>query len=207
MNLEIEATFLEVDKDEIRQKLQQLGGNLIQSEVLMRRIVFDLHSNHAFARVRDENNRVVLTYKNHINDTITGTEEINVEVSSYQDTIAILKACGLRAKSDEDSYRETWELNGVEVTIDTWPWIPTYIEIEGPSPEAVASTANQLGYDIKDSVIGSVDEVYKLYYDVCSEYINEQLSEFKFVDAPRELTNKLRQVPLAPAKTRANPHV
>ncbi len=54
MNLEIEATFLEVDKDEIRQKLQQLGGNLIQSEVLMRRIVFDLHSNHAFARVRDE---------------------------------------------------------------------------------------------------------------------------------------------------------
>lgn len=207
MNLEIEATFLEVDKDEIRQKLQQLGGNLIQSEVLMRRIVFDLHSNHAFARVRDENNRVVLTYKNHLNDTITGTEEINVEVSSYQDTIAILKACGLRAKSDEDSYRETWELNGVEVTIDTWPWIPTYIEIEGPSPEAVASTANQLGYDIKDSVIGSVDEVYKLYYDVSSEYINEQLSEFKFVDAPRELTDKLRQVPLAPAKTRSNPHV
>ena len=128
MNLEIEATFLEVDKDEIRQKLQQLGCLLYTLDVYKRQI-------------------------------------------------------------------------------DTWPWIPTYIEIEGPSPEAVASTANQLGYDIKDSVIGSVDEVYKLYYDVSSEYINEQLSEFKFVDAPRELTNKLRQVPLAPAKTRANPHV
>lgn len=206
MNLEIEATFLEIDKDKIRKQLTELDAKLIQPEVLMRRVVFDLHSKHAFARVRDEGNRVVLTYKNHLNDTLTGTEEINVEVSDYDNTIAILKACGLRAKSDEDSYRETWELNGVEITIDTWPWIPTYIEIEGPTAEAVANTATQLGYNIKDGVIGSVDEVYKLYYDVSSDLINEQLSEFKFVEAPAELANKLRSVPLAPAQIPANPH-
>lgn len=206
MNLEIEATFLEVDKNEIRNKLKALGGKLIQPEILMRRIVFDLHSNHAFARVRDEENRIVLTYKNHHNDTLTGTEEINVEVSSYEDTIAILKACGLRAKSDEDSYRETWELDDIEITIDTWPWIPTYIEIEGPSETSVKSTAAKLGYNMQDAVIGSVDSVYKLYYDVSSELINEQLSEFKFVDAPTELASKLRSVPLAPAKIPANPH-
>lgn len=205
MNLEIEATFLEVNKDDIRQKLQQLGGQLIQPEVLMRRIVFDLNSKHAFARVRDEGDLIVLTYKNHLNDTLTGTEEINVEVSNYDDTIAILKACGLRAKSDEDSYRETWELDGVEITIDTWPWIPTYIEVEGPTAEAVADTAAKLGYNIKDGIIGSVDEVYKLYYDVTSDLINEQLPEFKFVDAPAELAEKLRPVPLAPAKIQANP--
>ncbi len=128
-----------------------------------------------------------------------------MEVSDYENTIAILKACGLRAKSDEDSYRETWELNGVEITIDTWPWIPTYIEIEGPTAEAVTETAAQLGYDIKDGIIGSVDDVYKLYYDVTSDLINEQLPEFKFVDAPVELASKLRSVPLAPAKIQANP--
>ncbi len=206
MNLEIEATFLEVDKNEIRSKLKALGGKLIQPEILMRRIVFDLHSNHAFARVRDEGNRIVLTYKNHHNDTLTGTEEINVEVSNYEDTIAILKACGLRAKSDEDSYRETWELDDVEITIDTWPWIPTYIEIEGPGEISVKSAATKLGYNMQNAVIGSVDSVYKLYYDVSSELINEQLSEFKFVDAPTELASKLRFVPLAPAKIPANPH-
>lgn len=206
MNLEIEATFLEVDKNEIRSKLKALGGKLIQPEILMRRIVFDLRSNHAFARVRDEGNRIVLTYKNHHNDTLTGTEEINVEVSNYEDTIAILKACGLHAKSDEDSYRETWELDDVEITIDTWPWIPTYIEIEGPSETSVKSAATKLGYNMQNAVIGSVDSVYKLYYDVSSELINEQLSEFKFVDAPTELASKLRSVPLAPAKIPANPH-
>ena len=206
MNLEIEATFLEVDKNEIRSKLKALGGKLIQPEILMRRIVFDLHSNHAFARVRDEGNRIVLTYKNHHNDTLTGTEEINVEVNNYEDTIAILKACGLRAKYDEDSYSETWELDDVEITIDTWPWIPTYIEIEGPSEISVKSAATKLGYNMQNAVIGSVDSVYKLYYDVSSELINEQLSEFKFVDAPTELASKLRSVPLAPAKIPANPH-
>lgn len=206
MNLEIEATFLEVDKDDIRAKLQNLGGKLIQPETLMRRVVFDLHSKHAFARVRDEGNRIVLTYKNHHNDTLTGTEEINVEVSNYDNTIAILKACGLRAKSDEDSYRETWELDDTEITIDTWPWIPTYIEIEGPSADSVEAVATKLGYNMQDAVIGSVDSVYKLYYDVDSDLINEQLSEFKFVDAPAALTNKLRQTPLAPAKIVATPH-
>lgn len=59
---------------------------------------------------------------------------------------------------------------------------------------------------MQNAVIGSVDSVYKLYYDVSSELINEQLSEFKFVDAPTELASKLRSVPLAPAKIPANPH-
>ncbi len=206
MNLEIEATFVDVDKAEIRQKLHQLDAKLIQPETLMRRIVFDVHSNHAFARVRDEGNRIVLTYKNHHDNTLTGTEEINVEVSNYDDTIAILKACGLRAKSDQDSYRETWELNGTEISIDTWPWIPTYIEVEGPTTDSVASVAARLGYDIKNGVIGSVDEVYKLYYDIDNSVINEQIPVFKFTDAPQILASKLRQTPLAPAKTTANPH-
>lgn len=106
MNLEIEATFLEIDKTELRAKLEAIGARLVRPEILMRRVVFDV-SKHAFARVRDEGDRIMLTYKNHHDNTLTGTEEINVEVSDYDATIAILKACGLYAKSDEDSYRES----------------------------------------------------------------------------------------------------
>lgn len=204
MKLEIEATFLEINKSELRAKLQAAGAKLIQPEVLMRRVVFNV-SEHAFARVRDEGNRIVLTYKNHHNNTLTGTEEINVEVSNYDDTIAILKACGMHAKSDEDSYRESWELDGVAIDIDTWPWIPSYVEIEGATPEAVETVAARLGFNMKDAVIGSVDEVYKLYYDVTSEDINFGLPEFKFVDAPAKIASKLRKIPLAPATQKADP--
>lgn len=204
MKLEIEATFLEIDKDALRAKLQAAGAKLVQSEVLMRRAVFKL-GEHDFARVRDEGNRIVLTYKNHHNDALSGTEEINVEVSDYDDTIAILQACGLVVKSVEDSYRESWELNGVEIDIDTWPWLPTYVEIKGPSEAAVAAVSEQLGFSMQDAIIGSVDEVYKLYYDVTSKNINFDLSEIKFTDAPDWLAAKLRPVPLAPATIVANP--
>jgi len=204
MNLEIEATFVEIDKDELRAKLKNAGAKLVKPEVLMRRIVFAV-GEHDFTCVRDEGNRIILTYKNHLSDTLTGTEEINVEVSNYEDTIAILKASGLRAKADEDSYRETWELDDVEIDLDTWPWIPSYVEIEGPTAESVEQVSNELGFDMKDAIYGSVDEVYKLYYDVPSSYINFDLNKFKFVDAPAELAAKLRETPLAPARTKANP--
>lgn len=206
MNLEIEATFLEINKDELRAKLKATGAKLVQPETLMRRVVFATGSKHSFARVRDEGNRIVLTYKNHLNDTLTGTEEINVEVSNYDDTIAILKSSGLHAKSDEDSCRESWELDGVEIDIDTWPWIPSYVEIEGQTPAAVEAVAGKLGFDMKNAIIGSVDEVYKLYYDVTNDDINFNIPKFKFTDAPALLADKLRAVPLAPASQQANPH-
>lgn len=204
MGLEIEATFLEINKDDLRAKLRKLGAKLVTPERLMRRVVFGL-TEHSFARVRDEGDRITLTYKNHFAEGIDGTEEINVEVSDYENSIALLKACGLHAKSDEDSYRESWELDGVEIDIDTWPWIPSYVEIEGKDAAVVAEVAEKLGFKMDEAVYGSVDEVYRLYYDVECHVINREIPEFKFREAPENLAKHLRDTPLAPAKVRANP--
>lgn len=204
MDLEIEATFVDIDKDKLRVKLNAIGAKLIQPETLMRRVVFNVNA-HSFIRVRNEGKRIILTYKNHLNNTITGTEEINVEVSDYEKTIAILKAGGLKPKSEEDSYREKWQLDDVEIDIDTWPWIPSYVEIEGPSEEKVRKVSEQLGFNMNEAIIGSVDEVYKLYYDVTNDDINFNLPEIKFTDAPTKIASKLRKNPLFPAKTTANP--
>ncbi len=204
MDLEIEATFVDIDKDKLRIKLNAIGAKLIQPETLMRRVVFNVNA-HSFIRVRNEGKRIILTYKNHLNNTITGTEEINVEVSDYEKTIAILKAGGLKPKSEEDSYREKWQLDDVEIDIDTWPWIPSYVEIEGPSEEKVRKVSEQLGFNMNEAIIGSVDEVYKLYYDVTNDDINFNLPEIKFTDAPTKIASKLRKNPLFPAKTTANP--
>ena len=59
---------------------------------------------------------------------------------------------------------------------------------------------------MKDAIIGSVDEIYKLYYDVTSEDINIGLSENKFTDAPAKLASKLRKIPLTPATKQADPN-
>lgn len=195
MNLEIEATFIEINKDELRAKLKSLGGKLLQPEMLMRRVIFDLPGSNRFARVRDERNKIVMTYKCHHDISLTGTEEINVEVNDYDAAVAFLKAVGLEAKAVQETLREEWELDGVELDIDTWPWLPTYIEIEGPSAEAVESVAQKLGFNMQDAHYGSVDEIYKLYYDVTNDDIN-YCPEIKFTDTPDWLESKRRRTPL-----------
>ena len=62
MNKEIEATFLDIDKADYRSRLEDAGAKLIQSEILMKRAVFDTGA-HSFLRVRDEGRRIVATYK------------------------------------------------------------------------------------------------------------------------------------------------
>lgn len=54
MKPEIEATFIDINKDELRKKLKQAGAKLLQPEVLMKRVVFDLnyadHYDQSFAK-------------------------------------------------------------------------------------------------------------------------------------------------------------
>lgn len=202
MNLEIEATFLEINKTLFREQLTALGAKLIHPEILMRRTVF-YTGKHSFTRVRDEGNKIILTYKIHHDDTLTGTEEYNVEVSDYNDTITILKHSGLRPKSEQESLREEWELDGVKIDIDTWPWLPTFVEIEGETPEAVRSVAKKLGFDFNSAIFNSVDEVYHLYYNVTCDDINNHFPIIKFTSAaPALLFDHVRKTPLAPATLR-----
>ena len=133
MNNEIEAQFLDINKNEIRKKLKQIGTKLVRPEVLMRRIVFDVGP-HQFARVRDEGDKIVMTYKNVSDDkSIMGTKEVNVVVDNYENAILLLKSCGLEEKAEQESLREVWILGEVEICIDEWPWLPPFIEVEGPS--------------------------------------------------------------------------
>ncbi len=190
MPTEIEATFIDINKDELREKLKQTGAELVQPELLMRRVIFDTGPN-SFVRVRDESGKITLSYK-QVNDlTLSGTKEICVEVNNYEDTIELLKHAGLKAKADQETLRETWVLDEVEVTIDTWPWLPSYTEIEGKTEESVKSVVEKLGFTMKDAHYGSVDEIYKIYYDVTNADIN-YCPEIKFTEIPQWLAEKRR---------------
>ena len=70
MQAEIEAVFLDINKDELRKKLEEFGAELVQPERLMRRTAFDL-GRHEFARVRNEGDKVTMTYKCFTDNTIT----------------------------------------------------------------------------------------------------------------------------------------
>lgn len=188
---EIEATFINIDKSKLRERLRQAGAKLVQPEILMRRVVFDVDE-HTFVRVRDEGNKITMSYKHLDELSLSGMKEICLEVDNYEKAIAFVKACGLRMKADQETYREEWKLDDVEITIDTWPWIPSYTEIEGASEDAVKVVAEKLGFDMSDAMYGSVDQIYKVYYDVDVNEIN-YCPEIKFTEVPEWLEKKRRK--------------
>ena len=169
MQTEIEAKFLNVDFDDIRKRLKDSGAKLEQPMRIMRRVLFD-YPDERFQkngqtqrlRVRDEGNKITLTYKAK-NDT-NYAHEVEVEVDSFDEAVKLLEAIGLKKYSFQESKRETWTHKDVEVVLDEWPWVDTYIEIEGPSEEAIKSAAKDLGFDWKDAKFGSVDTAYRLQY-------------------------------------------
>lgn len=91
-----------------------------------------------------------LTVKEISDDTITGTSEWEVNVDNFETTLEIIKKMGLTPKGYQENKRELYILNGVEVSIDFWPKLRPYLEIEGENESSVVSIAKMLGYSKDD---------------------------------------------------------
>ncbi len=167
MNTEFEVKFVNVAHDEIRQKLKGLGAKLKQPMRLMKRAIIEtpeLKDKGAFLRVRDEGDRVTITYKQFDSLSIDGAKEYEVVVNDFQVTIDLLGTAGLKYSSLQESKRETWSLEGAEVALDEWPWLKPYIEIEGESEIHVREVSKKLGFDWSNAVFGDVMAAYRKQY-------------------------------------------
>ncbi|HET6746648.1 MAG TPA: class IV adenylate cyclase [Candidatus Saccharimonadales bacterium] len=168
MKTETEVKFLNVNFDELRERLKAAGATLEQPMRLMRRVIIEppeLEAKDAFIRVRDEGDKVTLTYKQfHDHTAISGVEELEVTVSDFDGMVEILRLAGLTHKSFQESRRETWRLGDVEVVLDEWPWLDPYIEIEGPNEHEVKRIADLLGFEWEQAVFGSTTAAYQHQY-------------------------------------------
>ncbi|MEO5950246.1 MAG: class IV adenylate cyclase [Candidatus Saccharimonadales bacterium] len=172
MKAEIEAKFLDINHDEIREKLEKLGATCEQPMRLMRRVTIDtpdMKSKDAFLRVRDEGHRVTMTYKQFDSLSVDGAKEIEVIVSDFDATIQLLTAAGLPYSSFQESKRETWHYDDVEIVLDEWPWLKTYIEVESHSEQKLHDIASKLDLNWSSAVFGDVMAAYRVEYPHLSE--------------------------------------
>lgn len=185
MKTEFEATFKINSKDEIRDTLKKAGAKLIKKEFLQRRVVFFLPSGHeienGWLRVRDEQDKITLSLKVvHNNTTIENQKELQLKVDDFETAIELLDTIGCEKKSYQENLRELWELDGVEITIDEWPFIEPYIEIEGESEKIVKNVTEKLGYDYSTAYFGSVDGMYAKKYNIKEERVNDNTPKIIF---------------------------
>lgn len=168
---EIEAKFLDIEPAKLETRLKTLGAER-KFKKLFRRQVFDLpgrvlNARGAWLRVRDEGDRVTMTFKQRLYGSDPkkdeGVKEVEVVVSDFEPAIEILKSAGMQTKFYEENWRTLYTLEGLEICIDEWPLIPPYLEIEGDSWEKVDAMAEKLGFDPKDKLVCPTMEVYKHY--------------------------------------------
>ena len=194
MQTELEAKWLDIDHDEFRKKLIQLGAKPVRPKTDMTRVVFDppgCDSTYEWARVRDEGDRITMSYKRTDNRGLTGTKEVCLVVDSFAVAVDFLLATGFRQKAFQETRRETWELDGAEIDLDEWPWLPPFVEIETETETAMLKIATKLDLKMSNAMYGAAGFVYERYYAVSIDDVNAW-PEIKFLDTP-EWLEKLKR--------------
>ena len=168
MHTEYEVRVLEIDVDSIKKKLEEVGATL-EWDKLQRRYVYDFipKLDGKWIRLRTNGIKNTLTIKDVVTSKIDGTRELEILVDDFDNTNRILEELGYTHRAYQENRRIQYKLNGVEIDIDSWPMIPTYLEIEGSSEDEVYKTIELLGFSKDDITTRDVEGIYNDYgYDV-----------------------------------------
>ena len=184
MYTEFEATFTNINKIDIRMRLKESQADLVRTEFLQKRVVFYLPKGHeikgGWLRVRDEGDKITMSLKIVDGDKIENQKEIQLNIDSFENAVEFLKTIGCEKKAYQESKRELWKLNNVEITIDEWPFLLPFVEIEGKSEEEVKGVANKLKFDYSKAKFCAVDALYAEKYGISEDRINNQTPEILF---------------------------
>ena len=180
---EIEAKFLKIDHEHIKNMLSGMGAKCSHPLRLMRRTTFDypdrrLNKNQSWIRLREElDGKVELMLKSVKAQELGQTFEQPVIVNDYQSAKDFLLAIGLEIKSEQESRREVWLKDDVEIMFDQWPWVPPFIEIEAKTETEVQDLAEALGLKWSEARFGSITPLYVDEFKISAE-------EFEALEIP-----------------------
>jgi adenylate cyclase class 2 len=167
---EIEVRFLEIDKEALIKKLISLGAKDLGEIMLDETIIYDEElkwlDERKFIRLRKFGEKIKLAYKHHTTQTVGGAIEIEFGIDDMKKAEALFEKIGFLPYRHQQKKRHTFQLGEVTFDIDTWPRVPTYVELEGPSEHALHDAADAVGLDWKSVVTQDaravIENIYKI---------------------------------------------
>ena len=167
MHTEYEVRILEIDVDDIIDKLEKLRAKKV-GNWNYRRYVYDVKPKEEgkWIRLRTNGESTTLTYKNIVYKTVSGTKEVEIKVDDFDNTHKFLECIGFDARSYQENKRIRYMLDDVEVDIDTWPMIPSYLELEGDSEEDIMKIVDKLELDSSKVTSLSPQDIYIEVYGI-----------------------------------------
>ena len=173
---EREVKVLNIDKDEIENRLKDIGAVLLKDEE-QTNIRFDTEDNflkktyNGYLRIRTTKNLLngklinTLTFKKSLSrDKMRVNEETETEISNCKETIKILEFLGYNKKRPGYKHRRSYTYENIIFEIDTWDkdtYSKPYLEIEISSEEDLEKAIKLLQLDREQITTKSIDELKK----------------------------------------------
>jgi|GEM_PF-2423620 len=161
-------------------KILKQNAQLVHPRTLMKRVYLqDTFVPDRWIRIRDEGSCVKVTFKkNNHQGKIDSVSEIEMQVFNFEHAQDFFLALGYVSRMYVETYRETWSYENTMITLDTWPGIPQFLEIEGNDAQDVYRAAFALGYSQesendmhknKDGIVAHMKEVYCKFWNISLE--------------------------------------
>lgn len=167
-NIEYECTYLGINKEEFIKKIESLGAKKVD-EFFQKRYAYDFNPkiNNKWIRLRTNGKKTTLTIKEIFDkNRIGGNHELEIEVSDFLKTNEILLELGYKYRNYQENKRIVYKLDNIEFDIDSWPLIPTYVEIEGTSEDDVKNIIEKLNLDKTKITNYDVTSIYNEIYNI-----------------------------------------
>lgn len=167
MKTEYEIRFLEINTNKVLKKLKEVGATEIGNWVQIRK-TYDLVTpkQNSWIRLRTNGKITTLTVKEINTARIDGTKEAEVVVDNFDEMDLILTKIGLKERNYQENRRHQFKFKDTEIDIDTWPLIPTYLEIEGESESKIKDVCKVLGLEYEKATTMDVTDIYNKIYGI-----------------------------------------
>lgn len=181
MKTEFEARLLEVNVEDLKNKLINAGAKFVGDWIQLRYCYdFSPARPNSWIRLRTNGKETTLAIKQVLTSKIDGTKESEIVVSDFKETNEILNKLGYFARSKQENRRIQYKLDNVEIDIDFWPMIPTYVEFEAQSKQEIKSICKKLGIEFSNLTTLDVSSIYEKYgYDISKVSVLELENERK----------------------------
>ena len=164
MGKESEIEILDVKRGEVVRRLKELKAKR-EGIHRFRRIEFliegDSHGRHSWMRVRTNGKETTITLKETQGKAgFTSMKEYEVTASDFDEAVRIVSRLANTKLLYFENEREAYRLGDAQITIDKWPEIPEFVEIEAPTMRRVKEVYRLL--KIRGTLIGN-EPIHKTY--------------------------------------------
>ncbi len=179
MQKEIELRIVDINRNEAVKRLREIHARHVAFR-RFKRVEVRLIANPTlkrWIRLRTDGRTTRFAIKEN-RGMKENVYEHEIDVSDFKEMgKMMLKVFPNNLKAYVKSDRDEYTLDGAEITINKWPGIPPFMEIEGKSKRHVKSVWKKLR--LKGRPIGNIFDVYRLYN---KDFIKVNVKENSYIN-------------------------